>query len=373
VDLARETLAAGDVDRARTWIAAARASGDAALGSLADAGEARLAATVDPSATSGLDAWLAAHPGERGATRSWIYDTLVDAAARRGAWSEAAAAAARELGVALPDGCVVIASVDGTHQAIAVRDAADHWSGRARSVALADVDQPIVPADLAAQIASCSHVAVIARPPVHGRVDLLPAALPWRFVGATHVAPVVAPPRVVVVTDPTPPLALPGLAPPSSLPPGAVVLRGPDATPTRVLAAITDATYVELDSHGVAESDVDGAYLALSPEPSGRFALTSADLRSAHLHAAPVVVLAACRGARVAPYLHRRWSLPDAFLAAGARVVIATDVDVPDRDADRVFADIRARIMRGDEPDVAVAAVRAAHPNSWVARIAVFE
>ena len=62
-----------------------------------------------------------------------------------------------------------------------------------------------------------------------------------------------------------------------------------------------------------------------------------------------------------------------ARLSGAARVVIATDVDIPDPDADRVFADIRARITRGDEPDVAVAAVRAAHPNSWVSRIAVFE
>jgi len=104
--------------------------------------------------------------------------------------------------------------------------------------------------------------------------------------------------------------------------------------------------------------------------------LTAGDLRGAKLDG-PVVVLAACRSAQLAPYLHRRWTLPDAFLAAGARAVIATDVDVPDAAAGAVFGELRARITGGEAPAAAVAAVRAAavarDPASWVARIAVFE
>jgi len=141
-----------------------------------------------------------------------------------------------------------------------------------------------------------------------------------------------------------------------------------------VLAEIADASYVELDAHGIAEADVDAAFLALSPEPSGRFTLSVADLRAAKLRGAPVVVLASCRGARVAPYMHRRWSLPDAFLAIGARAVIATDVDVPDPDAPAVFGAIRERIARGESPAAAVAAIRGrADPGSWITRIAVFQ
>lgn len=144
-----------------------------------------------------------------------------------------------------------------------------------------------------------------------------------------------------------------------------------------MLAELAEATYVEINAHGVADiATADASFLALSPELSGRFMLTAGDVRAAKLDG-PVVVLAACRGTRLAPYLHRRWTLPDAFLSAGARAVIATDIDVPDASAEPVFADIRSRIERGEPPAAAVAAVRAAalakDPQTWVARIAVFE
>ena len=45
-----------------------------------------------------------------------------------------------------------------------------------------------------------------------------------------------------------------------------------------------------------------------------------------------MVVLAACRAAEGTYDVVRRWSLPDAFLATGARAVIAADVAVPDED-----------------------------------------
>jgi hypothetical protein len=111
------------------------------------------------------------------------------------------------------------------------------------------------------------------------------------------------------------------------------------------------AAYVELHVHGLVDlGRAEASFLALSPEPDGRFALTAADLRRARLAAAPVVVLAACRAAAATPLVNRRWSLPDAFLAAGARTVIAAAVPIPDDQAAAFFASLRARLAAGATP-----------------------
>ena len=131
---------------------------------------------------------------------------------------------------------------------------------------------------------------------------------------------------------------------------------------------------VELHVHGLVDlGRAEASFLALSPEPDGRFALTAADLRRARLAAAPVVVLAACRAAAATPLVNRRWSLPDAFLAAGARTVIAAAVPIPDDQAAAFFASLRARLAAGATPAAAVAAERAAGPEPWRAEVMVFE
>ena len=127
---------------------------------------------------------------------------------------------------------------------------------------------------------------------------------------------------------------------------------------------------------GVDLAVADASFLALSPGADGTWSLTAGAVRKARLRAAPVVVLAACRAAVVAPFQHARWSLPDAFLAAGARAVIAPAVDIPDAEAGPFFDQIRARILGGEAPAVAVAAVRAAavaRGQAWAASVVVFE
>ncbi len=180
----------------------------------------------------------------------------------------------------------------------------------------------------------------------------------------------------MIVTDVLPPetsLQLPRLGA-TTYPPTVERLSGAAATPARVLAVAGEATYLEINADGVADVETaDASFLALSPDSSGQFMLTAADVRAAKLKSAPVIVLAACRGAQAAPYLFRRWSLPDAFITAGARAVIATDIDIPDPQAAATFAALRERIERGEDPAVAVAALRAAAPSTWIARIAVFE
>jgi hypothetical protein len=206
---------------------------------------------------------------------------------------------------------------------------------------------------------------------------LLPAELPWWFVGdAPPVAAPAKPWRAIEITAPRPPdPSLPPLPDPG---PSAAhfdrSLTGPDASPSHVLAAIADATYVEVHAHGiVSTAEDDAAFLALSPDADGTYTLHAAALRKAKLARAPIVVLAACRAAAVAAYYQMRWSLPDAFLAAGAHAVVAADVPIPDADARRVFDELHRRIDAGEPVHEALAAIRSAAPaGSWQRHLIVF-
>ena len=85
-----------------------------------------------------------------------------------------------------------------------------------------------------------------------------------------------------------------------------------------------------------------------------------------------MIVLAACHAAKVAPYLRERWSLPDAFVKAGAAAVIAADVAISDAQARPVFDELHRRIAGGEPVAAAVAAVRKAGAAPWVAHLMVF-
>ncbi|HEY5924091.1 MAG TPA: CHAT domain-containing protein, partial [Kofleriaceae bacterium] len=207
------------------------------------------------------------------------------------------------------------------------------------------------------------------------RADLLPPELPWVFAGDTAAAPRPAgPPQAIEVVDARPPDPnLPPLPPAATTAKFDVSISAQAATPKRVLAALAGATYAELHVHGIATSSSgDTAYLALSPDPDGGFALRADTVRATKLTRAPLVVLAACRAAAVAPYLRTRWSLPDAFIAAGASAVIAVDVAIPDASARGVFDDIHRRIDAGESVAAAVAAVRAKTDAAWAKRLMVF-
>src|SRR5262249_51908006 len=152
----------------------------------------------------------------------------------------------------------------------------------------------------------------------------------------------------------TPPVALPegaaerivvaGVEPPASLglrplrdwdvpsaTAGALALRGAEANPRRVLAELPRADEIEFHAPAVSDLDLsDVPLLALSPDADGRYALTAQMISATRLPRRPVVVLADCRAADMAPYLDRAWSLPSAFLLAGARAVLGAPVDVPD-------------------------------------------
>lgn len=386
IDIARVGTAA-DRDRAVAWSAAARAAGGEP-GVVADIGEGRLRLDDDPVGgaariRTGLAALgsLGAAPGTAGELRAWGTAALIGDAGRRGDWAGALALFAEELGREAPSGCLAAASLDNERSTAVVRGRDGMLRGsyqRDRKLDTVAADT-IIPPALASALAGCEAVAVIARPPLHGRSELLPSALPWSFLGAGEPAIQHASPgRRVIVSDARPPasLGLPALAP---IAPGpgddAVLIAGAAATPSRVQAELGRAGYVEIDAHGIVDAR-DAAFLALSPDADGRFALTAAEVGALHLAGAPTVVLGACRSAKQARYAAFRWSLPDAFLTAGARAVVASATAIPDDQGAALFAELRARIARGEPVARAVADLRVdrlARGQSWAAGLIVFE
>jgi hypothetical protein len=375
VDLARHSGAPADLARARAWLERSKAL---AGGGIAVIGALRLARGQDPAAADAARAWLAAHAKDTGElvpmTRVWGTTTLIADAGARADWAGVLAFAAERGVDAAP--CTVAATFDDDNVTVAARTAAGVTGARTAMTA-SQLGGRIVPPAIARALAGCPAIAVIARPPLHGRSDLLPAELPWAFVGDVPAhAPAAGPPRRVDVSDARPPdPSLPRLAPAAPDEPFDVSLTGADATPSRVLTALADATYAELHVHGVAAAaDDDATYLALSPDRDGSYALRADAVRGAKLSRGPVIVLAACRASTVAPYLHQRFSLPDAFLAAGASAAIAADVAIPDASARRLFDDLHRRLAAGASPEAAVAALRAAATGdtAWAAHLMVF-
>jgi hypothetical protein len=387
-EVASQNGTAAEIAELRNEIAALRASPSirpAEQVELAHS-EGRLLIDRDPSAGEASLRWAieaakAIPPAVTLARKAaaWSYSVLVIAAARRGDGDRALALLAEEQGLALPRQCVLGLGVEDQRRAIMARDA----SGKTIVHADADRKTPridasrLVPAEISAAFIGCPVVDVIARAPLHGMSRLLPDAIAWRYL-SRRVRPATATTdRLLVVADVEPPsaLELPHLATWSAT---ADRLSGPAATPSRVLAAIGAAGEVVVHAHGIVDvAQPDASFLALSPDPAGRFALTTGDVRKARFATSPLVILAACRSARAAPVWHETWSLPAAFIYAGARAVIASAAPIPDGDAAEFFDSIRAGV-RGGAP-VAIALRDARQQwiqrgrGDWVRDVIVFE
>ena len=142
---------------------------------------------------------------------------------------------------------------------------------------------------------------------------------------------------------------------------------------------MADASEIQFHTHALMDVGVsDASHLVLSPElPGAPYALTAEAIRAVKLRGHPVVVLAACHSAQGAHYQHEPWSLPDAFLAVGARAVFAAATDIPDVESGRFFARVLAEVRKGAEPAAALRDQRKAtlqtNPSSWVADVLLFE
>lgn len=387
-------VTAHEVAELRAQIEALRAaSGPAATTRAAlDQIEGRLLIDRDrPAAIALLERAIAAVRSARAddvdahRARSYAYSILILDAGRAGDWDRVWRLLGDDAGIAAAPRCALGAVVEDRRSLVVVRDPSGASHGVFDGTRAGPAVDPgsFVPAALRDALRGCPAIDVLARPPVQGLPGLLPVDLAWSYRSSAGPPGEAAPgtPRRVVIAGAEPPaaLGLARLAPWRSTTAPDVVLDGPSATPSRALAAIADASFVEVHAHGMVQATVsDASFLMLSPEADGGYALTAGAIRKQPLRRHPIVVLAACHAATTASYRHEAWSLPAAFLAAGARAVIASTDVVSDADAGAFFDDLRARIERGAAPAVALHDTRAqwlaAHPSaSWTRSLMVFQ
>ncbi|GMU07656.1 CHAT domain-containing protein [Corallococcus caeni] len=315
---------------------------------------------------------------------------LISDAGRTGAFVEALTLAGRQLQVReVPERCVLAVSVQHERTLAVARGPSGAVSGdftQTRTAPLGQDASGLVPPALQDALRGCDEVQVLAPPPVNGLPRLLPADIAWSYrVGHATSG---HPPRVdsgrhLVVTNVDTPAALglprlPSMSPPPGEDARRAMLEGDQATPSRVLKAMVTAAEVEIHTHGVFSPELsDASLLMLAPEQDGQYSLTAKQVRAHRLFGAPLVFLAACGAARTAPFPHESFSLPVAFLEAGARAVLAATVDIPDT-AGRFFNNVRERIHAGAAPAVALrderqAWLQASPGDRWVQDVLLFQ
>ena len=320
--------------------------------------------------------------------RVYSYTSLILHAGRSGELEQGLALFAEERALPSPAKCVLGVTVDDERTFVVARDGEGRLIGHhdtGRKSPLAAVDG-LVPDKVVAALRACPSVDVLARPPVQGRAGLLPSDIAWSYrMGAPSAgpAPDVAPRRLVVTDVHSPAsLNLPTLRAWSESgadTKGVTLLRGAEATPPRVLQAMRDATEVQVHAHGIIDPSVaDASVLVLSPESSsGRFALSTGDLKGQRLNGHPVVLLAACYAGHTSAYLHENFGLPLAFIESGARAVLAATQEIPDAEANAFFEPVLARIREGVPAAVALRDERQAwlkrHASAWVHQVLLFE
>jgi hypothetical protein len=383
-EMARARPAPGDAEQLRQVLAAARASnpmpGDAvyahyiegrfALDREREQGQALLRRTIDeaeklPRAdTMAREAWTLS------------YSSLVTDAGRAGEYARVMELMAAQLGTDVPARCALAAAVHHERAVVVARgpqgELEGHYDGARQEPFSRSPTARLVPERLRQKLRGCARVDVLAWAPVFGRTDLLPPDMAWSFrMGRTAQPRAASAARRLVVSSVEAPalLQLPRLPswtpPPEPEPTPLDLLSGSDATPSQVLSRMSDATEIEIHAHGISDPALsDASLVVLSPEMNGRYALTADVVRQQRLAGAPLVFLAACSAGRLASSTtHEPFSLPAAFIDAGARAVLASTVDIPDA-AGRFFDGVRQRIRAGAPPAVALKEER----QKWLAR-----
>ncbi|WP_224369018.1 CHAT domain-containing protein [Hyalangium versicolor] len=323
------------------------------------------------------------------ARKAWSYShqVLVLDAGRAGEFDAAITLLGAELERAAPASCLLAVAGQDERILFVARGPQGELRGEYQGQRTRTLREelPPVPGSLLEAFEGCDTVRVLAEPIFQGRPGLLAADRAWSYlvprVGEVKAPAVTPPAKHVIVSDVEPPasLKLPHLLPWNRPPrPGEVNLRGPSATPGTVLAELTDATEVEFHAHGLIRSGFsDASFLALSPEPGGRFALTAGDLQGRSLRASPLVLLAACHANGGAWRYYAVWSLPAAFIQAGARAVVAPTAQVPDVEVGAVFQELLDRVEKGASPAQALRDTREAWlqkgAGRWVSDLVVFE
>ncbi|WP_224371191.1 CHAT domain-containing protein [Hyalangium versicolor] len=306
--------------------------------------------------------------------RAYSFTSLILDAGKTGDTTAALELFGREQGSPLPERCVVAATVDSERSLVLVRGADGKPLGAydgARRTRLADNLTGLVPSEALTALQGCETVQAHARPPLQDRPGLLPPEFAWSYKLRSGPTPQPQATRAIhlVVKDVA-------LSPERTQSLGRLntwkadfgpteeqrLLTGPEATPSRVLAAMRDATDIDLVAHGVVPS-TRFSYLVLAPEGTSD-ELSATHIQAQHLEGAPLVVLAACRAAQGPYILHEPSGLPAAFIQAGARAIIAATVEIPDLEAAGFFNAVRERIRQGHPPATALRDER----RKWLAQ-----
>jgi hypothetical protein len=319
--------------------------------------------------------------------RAYSYTSLLHDAGRRGAFKEALELFSRERGMKLPGQCLLAVTADSERTLLVALSPSGELLGHfdeQRRAPLPERLEGLVPAKLVAALRPCARVDALARPPLHGRAGLLPPELAWSYL--TRTGPAAAqrtgPAVHLVVSDvelpPDSPLKrlnawTPGFGPDEQR----VTLSGSEATPSRVLAAMREATEIDLVAHGIVDGASNTSYLLLAPGPEGS-ELSVPQVRATSLRGAPFVVLAACSAAHTAYTVDSPFSLPASFIDAGARGVLAATVEIPDLEAGAFFNAVRERIRSGAPPALALRDERVRwreqrRGGAWLDSVLLFE
>ncbi len=277
--------------------------------------------------------------------------------------------------------CAVAIEVLDDRTAIAARGPRGEVTGAYQQSTQRKPAGELIPPSVRSALQGCEAVKVFAGHPVLGEPGLFGPEVAFSYASsAADPGPFVVGKHLVVHdVDAPAELNLPRLAAwDDTARAGVTELTGAAATPKRVAEAMRDASLIEINAHGLSSGQADGAIMVLSKDSAGHYALTAEQIRTLTLTQAPVVMLGACRAAKITPYVVEPFSLPQAFIAAGARAVIAAPVDLPDAEARAFFQELLRLLEHGERAPVALRTARksflASHPAArWVTEVLVFE
>ena len=306
--------------------------------------------------------------------REHAYSTLIIDAGRAEEGDRVLDLVARSRGIPKPEQCVVVVEDDHTRLITLVLGPRPHskpvlHAQENRTGPIGSGAGLISGSDLE-ELKGCEQVHVLGSNSVLGSAELLPMELAWSFQLPRQTRASFQPGKRLMVYNVEPPKhlklpILPAKNGPSSGSPD-VGLSAADATPSRVLDELPQASEIEIHAHGLFLPDLyDTPFIALTPDSHKQYALTGEMISKQKLERAPVVFLAACGTARRHPLSHKPPSgLPTAFIYAGASAVLAATTEVPNS-VGQFFEGVGARVRKGTPPAVALRDER----REWLAKL----
>ncbi len=317
--------------------------------------------------------------------RAYSYQTLVADAGGARAYANVLELLAAELKVKLPMRCTIGLGLDGDLLTVVVRGSKGQLQGKQEQIAYDSRQkvETLIPAEFYVGLQPCNQVEVLAEAAMQGLAAILPPEIAWSYrLSPDKKSTGIQPAHSLVVSEADVPagLQLLPLAPWQHQPEKlgeATILRGAAATPGETLRAMTRASEIIIHAHGLVNLGLaDASLLVLSPDADGQYALTAGQVQRTTLMGAPVVVLSACHAAKPSPFLYTPWSLPAAFITAGATAVFAATTAIPSAEASTFFVALLQRLRRGEAPGPALRDERmiwlSKDAKSWVRNVLLF-